>query len=340
MTSAFERFYSTKPCGDHLNVYGAPIRYHVKLHTMGRDDKFDEHALPGFYVGPSPENPEEKYVWTGTRHISVGGSFVIDESRFLKPIHLSTEYFASWPVRPTRPCHPFSFRPDRWPRLLKCSKSPCRTRPSWNFAMRTLTSLLMTGTWAKSSAGDDALTMESSTRSSVARRQMDPERLDQLGFPCAHLAGARVITTFGAAFRASATRCTPGRATRCSAPAARCTPGRATRCSCNSQLDAHRRPSSHPCCPTTRADGRHRRQERRVHLLPSAQGMARRLGHDRIGLHRSTRTSRWYHWRHLRPRRSLPTIRSHQRQRAHHDIDRRSPRSGRAQVKRSLHHHR
>jgi len=29
---------------------------------MGRDDKFDEHALPGFYVGPSPENPEEKYV--------------------------------------------------------------------------------------------------------------------------------------------------------------------------------------------------------------------------------------------------------------------------------------
>ena len=88
MTSAFERFYSTKPCGDHLNVYGAPIRYHVKLHTMGRDDKFDEHALPGFYVGPSPENPEEKYVWTGTRHISVGGSFVIDESRFLKPIHL------------------------------------------------------------------------------------------------------------------------------------------------------------------------------------------------------------------------------------------------------------
>ena len=98
MTSAFERFYSTKPCGDHLNVYGAPIRYHVKLHTMGRDDKFDEHALPGFYVGPSPENPEEKYVWTGTRHISVGGSFVIDESRFLKPIHLSTEYFASWPV--------------------------------------------------------------------------------------------------------------------------------------------------------------------------------------------------------------------------------------------------
>ena len=98
MTSAFERFYSTKPCGDHLNVYGAPIRYHVKLHTMGRDDKFDEHALPGFYVGPSPENPEEKYVWTGTRHISVGGSFVIDESRFLKPIQLSTEYFASWPV--------------------------------------------------------------------------------------------------------------------------------------------------------------------------------------------------------------------------------------------------
>ena len=98
MTSAFERFYGTKPCGDHLNVYGAPIRYHVKLHTMGRDDKFDEHALPGFYVGPSPENPEEKYVWTGTRHISVGGSFVIDESRFLRPIHLSTEYFASWPV--------------------------------------------------------------------------------------------------------------------------------------------------------------------------------------------------------------------------------------------------
>ena len=46
--------------------------YHVRLHTMGRDDKFDEHALPGFYVGPSPENPEEKYVWTGSRHISVG----------------------------------------------------------------------------------------------------------------------------------------------------------------------------------------------------------------------------------------------------------------------------
>jgi hypothetical protein len=63
---------------------------------MGRDDKFDEHALPGFYVGPSPENPEEKYVWTGTRHI--GGSFVIDESRFLQPIHLGTEYFDSWPV--------------------------------------------------------------------------------------------------------------------------------------------------------------------------------------------------------------------------------------------------
>jgi hypothetical protein len=65
---------------------------------MGRDDKFDEHALPGFYVGPSPENPEEKYVWTGTRHISIGGSFVIDESRFLQPIHLSSEYFDSWPM--------------------------------------------------------------------------------------------------------------------------------------------------------------------------------------------------------------------------------------------------
>ena len=88
LEKAWVRFYGTKPCGDHLNVYGAPIRYHVKLHTMGRDDKFDEHALPGFYVGPSPENPEEKYVWTGTRHISVGGSFVIDESRFLMPINL------------------------------------------------------------------------------------------------------------------------------------------------------------------------------------------------------------------------------------------------------------
>ena len=65
---------------------------------MGRDDKFDEHALPGFYVGPSPENPEEKYVWTGSRHISVGGSFVIDETRFLQPIHLPTEFFTSWPV--------------------------------------------------------------------------------------------------------------------------------------------------------------------------------------------------------------------------------------------------
>ena len=98
MTSAFERFFGTKPCGDHLNVYGAPIRYHVKLHTMGRTDKFDEHALPGFYVGPSPENPEEKYVWTGSRHISVGGSFVIDETRYLAPLSLTTEYFDSWPA--------------------------------------------------------------------------------------------------------------------------------------------------------------------------------------------------------------------------------------------------
>ena len=52
----------------------------------------------GFYVGPSPENPEEKYVWTGSRHISVGGSFVIDETRFLQPIHLPTEFFTSWPT--------------------------------------------------------------------------------------------------------------------------------------------------------------------------------------------------------------------------------------------------
>ena len=169
---------------------------------------------------------------------------------------------------------------------------------------------------------------------------MGPERLDQLGFPRAHLAGARIITTFGAASRASATRCASGRATRCSAPAARCTLSRAARCSCNSELDAHRRPSSHPCCPTTRADGRHRCQERRVHLLPSAQRMACRLNHDRIGRHCPTRTSRWYHRRHLRPRRSLPTTRSHKRQRAQNDIDRRSPRSGRAQVRRSLHHHR
>ena len=42
--------------------------------------------------------PEEKYVWTGSRHISVGGSFVIDETRFLAPIRLSTEFFTSWPV--------------------------------------------------------------------------------------------------------------------------------------------------------------------------------------------------------------------------------------------------
>ena len=94
----FAGFFGTKPCGDHLNVYGAPIRYHVKLHTMGRTDKFDEHALPRFYVGPSPENPEEKYVWTGSRHISVGGSFVIDETRYLAPLSLTTEYFHSWPV--------------------------------------------------------------------------------------------------------------------------------------------------------------------------------------------------------------------------------------------------
>ena len=78
-------------------MYGAPVRYHVKLKTMGRDDKFDEHAHAGFYVGPSPENPEEKWVWTGDRHITIGGAFVIDETRYMAPIHLDSEYFDSWP---------------------------------------------------------------------------------------------------------------------------------------------------------------------------------------------------------------------------------------------------
>jgi len=46
MTSTFERFYGTKLCGDHLNVYGAPIRYDVKLHTMG----LRERIIDGTYT--------------------------------------------------------------------------------------------------------------------------------------------------------------------------------------------------------------------------------------------------------------------------------------------------
>ena len=98
VTSAFERLFLVKPRGDHLHVYGAPVRYHSRLHTMGRDDKFDEHAHAGFYVGPSPENPDECWIWTGSRHISCGASIVIDETVFTQPLHLDSEYFTSWPT--------------------------------------------------------------------------------------------------------------------------------------------------------------------------------------------------------------------------------------------------
>ena len=76
ISSAFQRFFGITPMGNHLHVYGAPVRYH--LDESMRDSKFAERAEAAYYVGPSPENPSEKWLWTGTRHLSCGGSFVID----------------------------------------------------------------------------------------------------------------------------------------------------------------------------------------------------------------------------------------------------------------------
>ena len=95
-SSAFERLFGVKPCGDHLRPYGAPVRYH--LDPSVRDWKFDEVAEAGHYVGTSFENPTEMCVWNGSRHISVGGAHTIDTTRFEQPLVAPASHLPHWPA--------------------------------------------------------------------------------------------------------------------------------------------------------------------------------------------------------------------------------------------------
>jgi hypothetical protein len=81
-TSAYFRFYQRPAYGDHLHAYNAKLWY-VLDDTM-RDGAFSASAEVGQYVGVSPDNHRSLWIWNGSRHITVGGSHVIDETPFTK----------------------------------------------------------------------------------------------------------------------------------------------------------------------------------------------------------------------------------------------------------------
>ena len=82
--SAEFRIYQREIEHRKLRAYGAAVRFLVD--PIHRDGKFDESASAGFYVGISPSNASAMWVWNGSSHETVGGSSVVDETPFIKPM--------------------------------------------------------------------------------------------------------------------------------------------------------------------------------------------------------------------------------------------------------------
>ena len=94
-SSSYERFFRVKYRGDSLYCYGAPLRYVID-ETL-RDSKFDASAEAAYYVGVSPENASAIWAWTGTRHVTVGGSHKCDETRYLGRALAKHDKLPFWP---------------------------------------------------------------------------------------------------------------------------------------------------------------------------------------------------------------------------------------------------
>ena len=92
--SPFFRMYGHDHPLERLRTYSAPMRF--VLDETQRDGKFEESARAGYYVGISPDNASAHYVWDGHAHVTVGGSCVIDETRFISRIHAPAERIDTW----------------------------------------------------------------------------------------------------------------------------------------------------------------------------------------------------------------------------------------------------
>ena len=100
--SAFYRFWRYEPDLRLLRCYGSPMRYY--LDPTQRDSKLGITGEAGYYVGISPENHQAIWTWNGSRYLTVGGSCVIDETRFLEPLTAHATHLPHWPhPAPTDP---------------------------------------------------------------------------------------------------------------------------------------------------------------------------------------------------------------------------------------------
>ena len=100
--SAFYRFWRYEPDLRLLRCYGSPMRYY--LDPTQRDHKLGLTGEAGYYVGISPENHQAIWVWNGSRYLTVSGSCVIDETRFLEPLAAHATHLPHWPnPAPTDP---------------------------------------------------------------------------------------------------------------------------------------------------------------------------------------------------------------------------------------------
>ena len=94
-----------------LLTYGAPIKYLV--HPEVRDSKFDDHALPGVYRGPSRDDESDYRCWVQAgsgatlRHVTVDtGCVRVDERSIIARTdrnHPSHQPFAIDPTPPSPP---------------------------------------------------------------------------------------------------------------------------------------------------------------------------------------------------------------------------------------------
>jgi hypothetical protein len=123
-SSAYTRFYNRPAYGDHLHVYGAKVWY-VLDDTM-RDGAFSAAAETGKYVGVSPENHRALLVWTGSRHVTVGGCHVIDETHWLSGV--DTDAAIDEPAPAVVVANPT--QPTPAPRKVKAMPAPQMTLPA------------------------------------------------------------------------------------------------------------------------------------------------------------------------------------------------------------------
>ena len=75
--SAYERLTGSIPSYDLVLAFRTPVRFWVDPET--RQDKLDEKARAGFFMGVSPTNGDAAYVWDGHRHCTAGGGIQLFE---------------------------------------------------------------------------------------------------------------------------------------------------------------------------------------------------------------------------------------------------------------------